>query len=164
MAKRTDIPVTSGKQERDSSTVVQPLVELEKVFDRMVNRDWSSFWHRRDHPAFFEFEGRRVPNLDVIDRDDEILVRAELPGLEKKDIDIALDGSLLTIKAQRKDEDKVEKDDFYRHEITCSSFARSITLPTAVDSTKAEAVLKDGMLEIRLPKTQTTHRQKIEVH
>ncbi len=120
----------------------------------------------RGAPLFgnlFEEVDVRLPGLDVIDRDNEILVRAEVPGIEKKDLDISLTDNLLTVKGQSSSEKKEEKGDYHRHEISHSSFARSVTLPGMVDSTKAAAVMKDGILEITLPKMEPSKRRNIAV-
>ena len=121
-------------------------------------------WH--DSPLLsgrFENFALRMPNVDVIDRDTEIVVRAEVPGIDKKDLDISLSDNLLTIKGQIRTEKKEEKGDYHRHEISSSSFARSVTLPAAVDTSKANAALKDGVLEINLPKLESSKRRNISI-
>jgi HSP20 family protein len=112
---------------------------------------------------FFEVGNRRLPSLDVIDRDNEVFVRAELPGIDKKDLNISLTDNLLTIKGQSSSEKKEEKGDYYRHEISSSSFARSVTIPAIVDSSKTVANLKDGILEITLPKVEASKRRNIAI-
>jgi HSP20 family protein len=92
-----------------------------------------------------------------------VLVRAEIPGIEKKDINISLTDNLLTIKGESKKEEKEEKGDYYRREISSSSFARSVTVPASVDVSKAVANLKDGVLEIKLPKAESSKRRNIMV-
>lgn len=89
----------------------------------------------------------RLPSLDVVDRDADILVRAEIPDIDKKDINISITDNLLTIKWQSRHEEK-ERGDYHRHEISSSSFARSVSLSSAVDFSKTVANLKDGVLEI----------------
>ena len=113
--------------------------------------------------TLFEFDGLRLPSLDMIDRDAEIVVRAEIPGIEKKDIDVSIANNVLTIKGQTKSESKEETGDYYRHEISSSSFARSVSLPSDVDESKIVANLKDGILEITLPKHESSKRKTIEV-
>jgi HSP20 family protein len=111
----------------------------------------------------FQVEGVRVPSLDVVDRDNEVLVRAEIPGIEKKDIDVSLNDNVLTIKGQSSKEEKEEKGDYYRREISSSSFARSVTVPANLDISKTVANLKDGVLEVRLPKVEASKRHSISV-
>jgi HSP20 family protein len=160
-----DIPITSGKKTSSLSSL-HPLSEAEQLFDRILGRRWPSLMRWHDLPLLsgrFEDIGLRMPNVDVIDRDDEIAVRAEVPGIDKKDLDISLSDNILTIKGQTQTEKKEEKGDYHRHEISSSSFARSVTLPAAVDASKANAALKDGVLEITLPKLESCKRRNISV-
>jgi HSP20 family protein len=168
-ATKGNIPVTSSKKEESKSSwpvLHHPIAEMERAFDRVFGRNWPSLKRMSDFPALdnlFEVEGMRMPSLDVIDRDGEVLVRAEIPGIEKKDINISLTDNVLTIKGESKQEEKEEKGDYYRHEISSSSFARSVTVPTSVDVSKAVANLKDGVLEIKLPKAESSKRRNITV-
>ncbi|MDP1765585.1 MAG: Hsp20/alpha crystallin family protein [Methylotenera sp.] len=163
-----NIPVTtSGKDVAKSSRPgLHPIAEMEKAFDRFFGRRWPSLLNWSDTPAvdsLFEFEGHRLPSLDVIDRDSEVVVRAEIPGIDKKDINVSLADNVLTIKGQTSTESKEEKGDYYRHEISSSSFARSVTVPGTVDGSKVVANLKDGILEVKLAKTESSKRQNIQV-
>jgi HSP20 family protein len=158
--KKQDIPVKS------ESPLMHPLLEIEKAFDRLVGNGWPISWHLRDIPMSmdaFTFEGSRAPKLDVIDREKEIIVRAEVPGINKKDIDVSLNENLLTIKGKTSSEKKEEKGDYHRHEISSSSFARSVTLPSSVTESKITASLKDGVLEVTLPKNGSSKKKSITV-
>jgi HSP20 family protein len=164
-----NIPVTTNKKEEKKSSLSvlhHPIAEMERVFDRFFGRNWPSLRRWSDVPVLddlFEFEGLRMPSLDVVDRENEVLVRAEIPGIEKKDISVSLADNLLTIKGQSSKEEKEEKGDYYRQEISSSSFARSITLPANVDASKTVANLKDGVLEVTLPKIESSKRKTITV-
>jgi len=111
----------------------------------------------------FEFEGQRLPSLDVINRDSEIVIKAEVPGFDKKDISVSIADGILTIKGESSSESKEEKGDYYRREISSSSLARSISLSGNVDESKVVANLKNGILEVTLPKTKTSKPRKVEV-
>lgn len=180
MAKEKNIPITESTSVAKTKTrptqtapsvIKHPIAEMERVFDRFFGRGFPSLWHGRDFPvmdslfgdSLLEFKGQRLPNIDVVDRDNEILVRAEVPGVDKKDLTISLTDNLLTIKGENKTEKKEEKGDYHRREISSSAFARSFTLPGSVDSTKAAASLKDGVLEITLPKAESSKKRNIEV-
>ncbi len=143
-----------------------PLDEVERLFDRLMPRTWMRpmgwgwpAWVGSDE----SFENIRVPQIDVIDRDKDILVRAELPGVDKKDIDVSVTDSALNIRAKMSRESKEQKQDYFRSEITYGSFARSLTLPSGVDTTKISASLKDGILEVTLPKEASVQRRSVEV-
>lgn len=163
-----NIPVTTSGKEvaKGTSLGIHPIDSMERAFDRIFGRRWPSLWSRNDTPvvdSLFEFEGLRIPSLDVIDRDDEVMVRAEIPGIEKKDINVSIADSVLTIKGETSAESKEEKGDYYRHEISSSSFARSVALPGNVDESKVVANLKDGVLEVKLPKAESSKRKTIAV-
>lgn len=160
------VQVTSNKPVAKTLWPAHPIADMERTFDRFFGRSWPSSWHRNDVTLFddvFESEGMRLPSLDVVDRDADIMVRAEIPGVDKKDLNISLTDNLLTIKGQSSSEKKEEKGDYHRHEISSSSFARSITLPGTVDPAKTVANLKDGVLEIKLPKVESSKRKTIDV-
>lgn len=164
---KQSIPVKAGKEvPKVTLPALHPVADFERALDQLFGRGWPSLMQWRGAPLFgnlFEEVDVRLPGLDVIDRDNEILVRAEVPGIEKKDLDISLTDNLLTVKGQSSSEKKEEKGDYHRHEISRSSFARSVTLPGMVDSTKAAAVMKDGILEITLPKMEPSKRRNIAV-
>lgn len=180
MAKEKNIPISgntavvkekSNATKAKSSIIKHPIAEMERAFDRLLGRGFTSLWHGRDFPvmdslfgdSLLEFNGQRLPNIDVIDRNNEILVRAEVPGVDKKDLSISLTDNLLTLKGQSRSESKQEDGDYHRREISSSSFARSFTLPGSVDSAKAAALLKDGVLEITLPKAESSKKRNIAV-
>ena len=99
----------------------------------------------------------------MIDRDGEIAIKAELPGVEKKDLDVSLTEDSVTIKGSTRHEQKEEKGDYYRCEISRGEFSRTVALPAAVDTTKAKASFKDGMLELVIPKTEARKRCTINI-
>jgi len=101
--------------------------------------------------------------LDVIDHDNELVVRGELPGVDKEDIAVTVMGDRLMIEAERKFEEKDEEDTYYRHEVGYGKLMRIIALPVKVDSEKIHAELKDGFLEVKLPKLEVAERHTIKV-
>jgi HSP20 family protein len=142
--------------------------EMDRAFENMMHHGWRHGWmhpFRETWPEWARLEqGLDItPRVDVIEREDEILVRAEVPGVEKKDLEIELTGQVLTLKGERKHEQTEEKGTFYRSEIARGSFVRSLRLPENVDLEQAKADFKDGVLEIHLPKTEKTERRRIEV-
>jgi HSP20 family protein len=101
--------------------------------------------------------------LDVIDHDNELVVRGELPGVEKDDIDVTIMGDRLMIEAERVFEEEDRKDAYYRHEVGFGKFMRTVALPVKVDAEKIHAELKDGILEVMLPKLEVAERHTIKV-
>jgi HSP20 family protein len=100
--------------------------------------------------------GAFSPKVDVKESGREIMVSAELPGIEDKDIDVSLSRDSLTIRGEKKQEKEEKSKDFYRMERSYGSFSRTIPLPAEIDTDKAKAEFKKGVLTITLPKTAIT--------
>lgn len=105
----------------------------------------------------------RSLRLDIIDHDKELVVRGELPGVEKDDIEVTIMGDRLMIEAERKFEHEGDEDAYYRHEVGCGKLMRTIALPVTVDADNVHAELKDGILEVTLPKLEVAERHTIKV-
>jgi HSP20 family protein len=103
------------------------------------------------------------PAIDVVDRKDELLLRADLPGLTEKDIDITVQDGVLSVQGQRKEEKETKEEDYYCSERWSGSFYRSLTLPTGINADKISASFKNGVLEVHLPKTKQAEGKKVEV-
>ncbi len=145
---------------------LQPFDEFERFFDRFFRRGGLRpfDWERPLLGDLFERFENRMPRVDVIDRDEDVLVRAEIPGVDKKDLDISMTDNMLTIKGSTVGEPKETKgDQFYRCEIAHGAFSRSVSIPTNVDTAQACASMKDGVLEIILPKVEGSKRKTISV-
>jgi HSP20 family protein len=130
--------------------------EVEDVFDRFF-RDWP--WPR----ATGEVRGGWAPDIDMMDRPNEILVRADLPGLEQKDIHVTVDNGVLTIRGERKGEQETKDEDYYCCERWAGSFVRSLSLPAGTDPNRIDATFKNGVLEIHVPKTREATGRRIEI-
>ena len=112
---------------------------------------------------FFEEDGGWLPSVDVSETDKEFIVKAELPGMEAKDIDVSLQRDVLTIRGERKNEHEEKEENFHRVVRSYGSFCRAFRLPREVDGEKVDADYKDGVLKIRLPKGEVNGEKKIEV-
>jgi HSP20 family protein len=104
-----------------------------------------------------------MPAVDVFEKDDKFIVKAELPGMKEEDIDVSVVGDALMIKGEKKTESEVKEADYYRCERSYGSFYRSIPLPSTVDANKIEADFEDGVLEITLPKSPEVKPKKVAV-
>ncbi len=103
------------------------------------------------------------PAIDTLETDDALLLRADIPGVDPKDVDIEVHDNVLTLKGERKVESDVKEDNFHRVERAYGSFSRSFTLPRSVDAEKVEAGYNRGVLEIRLPKRPEAKPRQIKV-
>ena len=104
-----------------------------------------------------------APAIDVVDRKDEIVLRADLPGLTEKDVELTLQDGNLTIRGERKEEKEEKDDNYYCCERTYGSFSRSLAVPASVDAEKINATFKNGVLEVHLPKTRESTGKKVEI-
>jgi HSP20 family protein len=134
-------------------SVWDPFAELNRV-QREVE---SKFFGGRNRQADF------APPVDVHEDQDSLVLRAELPGVRREDIDIQVDGNVLTLKGERKLEAEQEGRRYHRIERSFGSFVRQFQLPSNVDSTAIDAQLSDGILTLRLPKKAELKARKIEV-
>ncbi len=100
-----------------------------------------------------------APALDVYEENDTIVVKADIPGLAKEDLDVSLTDDVLTIRGEKKREEKVEEKNYFLSERAVGRFSRSIRLPVEVEADKAAATFKDGTLELRLPKSETAKKK-----
>lgn len=143
---------------------LSPFEEMDRMFDQFMRRGWMRPW-RFDWPSFPEMTlpEMKAPKVDVVDREGEVLVRAEVPGIDKKDLDITVGENTVTIKGSTRHEEKEEKGDYYRREITAGSFSRTVALPADVDGARAKASFKDGVLELTLPKLEKARRHSVKV-
>jgi HSP20 family protein len=142
-----------------------PFEDIDRLLESLSLRGWMRPM-RMDWPGWGELQlplEARMPRVDVVDREAEVVVRAELPGVDKKDLQVSATDNTVTIKGSSRHEEKEEKGDFYRCEISRGSFSRSVVLPAVVDGTKGSASFKDGVLELVLPKAEKAKRRNINV-
>ncbi len=164
MAKEHGSEITrseAGRTERLPRSMISPFEEM----DRMLESFFPA-WPRpmRLGRLWSEMSEGYYPKMDVIDRDNEILVRAEIPGVEKDDIDVSVTDNTVTIKGASKREETEEQGNYYRSEIARGAFTRTIALPADVDADKSSATFKNGMLELKLSKLETSKRHSIKVN
>jgi len=165
---KQEVPVTTKGKEIQKATPVRaltPFDEMDRMFDRFMSGNWMRpfAWDRPLFKGLMEPLEWNLPRMDVIDRDADILVRAEVPGVDKKDIEVSLADNMLTVKGSVKREEKEEKGDYYRCETSQGAFLRTVAIPGQIDATKVAASLKDGVLEITLPKVEGSKRRSIKV-
>ncbi len=147
-------------------TTWKPFRELEPFRDferlrRNMDRFWDSFFERGVRRT--EEEGEWLPFLDVAETKDEIVVKAEVPGMDPKDIDISLSDGLLTIKGEKKQEREEKEEDYHLVERSYGTFTRSIRLPKEVRRDKISASYKNGVLKVTLPKSEEAKQKEIKI-
>lgn len=148
--------------QREEMQPVSPFAEMDKYFDNFFRNPFSMLTAPVMQSAFPKAVDI-APSVDIFEEGDEVVVKADIPGVQKDDIDITITENSLTISGERKQEKKVKEKDFHRVERSYGSFSRSFRLPENVNGAKAKATFNDGVLEVRLPKTKANKQKKIEI-
>ena len=124
--------------------LIEPFDEMERFMDRSAMQGFT-------------------PAIDVYETKDEVVVETPLAGIDPKDVEIAVENNILTIKGETKKESEVDEKNYYRKEVACGSFFRTVALPSRVIADKAEASFADGMLKITIPKAEEVKPKTIKV-
>mgnify|MGYP006272188177 CR=1 FL=1 len=152
-----------GDMQRSTPRWTSPFEEMERLFGEVFPGHWTAPL-RRNWPMGSDLApGANMPFVDVVDRDEDVVLKAEMPGVNKDDIDVSLSDDTVTIKGSTRQEQNHEEGNYYRREIASGSFARRVVLPAPVDGENAKAEFKDGLLEMTLPKREASKTQRITV-
>ena len=149
--------VKKAEKERSALMPWRAERDIEQMFENFLGRRrlfWP--WQAKDIEI-------NTPSVDLYEEKDDIVVKAELPGLDKDNIEVNLSDNRLTIKGEKKQEQEVKKENYYRSERSYGSFIRTLDLPREVQTDKVKAAFKNGVLEIRLPKTEEAKKKETKV-
>ena len=135
----------------------RPLARLQGDVNDLIGRCFGD----SELPSLVE--GIYWPAMDVAEGDDSVTVKAELPGMNADDIHISVQGNTLSITGEKKEESEEKREGYYHSERRFGSFRRDLVLPADVDDDKIEAVYRDGVLTITMPKTEQAKAKAIEV-
>jgi HSP20 family protein len=148
---------------REPSRAISPFETMERWFEEAFRRPFSLLgptWL----PRLRETEMEEVmPSVDIFEEGDNVVVKAELPGIRKEDIDVNMADNTVSISGEKKKEEKVERKNYHREERSYGTFTRSFRLPVEVQTDKAKASFKEGVLEIRIPKTKEAIQKEKKV-
>ena len=133
-------------------------------FHRPLSRMFDDFFLPRTTTEDGSLTWGWNPVVDIYDNEDSIVLKAELPGVSKKDIEIDIKDRVLTLKGERSADNEVKEDNYYRRERTYGRFERSFTLPANVNPDKIKADYNDGVLKIEVPKPEDQKPKQITVH
>ncbi|OPL16659.1 MAG: molecular chaperone [delta proteobacterium ML8_D] len=137
----------------------RPLRELSNL-RREMDELWGNLSGEKE---FLPMKGEWMPAVDVSETKDSLIVKAEIPGMESKDIDVSLCGDLLTIKGEKKQKTEEKKENYHRIETHYGAFSRTIRVPVSVNSEKIKASYDNGVLKITLPKKEEVKAKQIEI-
>ena len=139
---------------------VREMTAMQNRINRMFNEPFWPVGRMDDDTAM----GMWSPAVDLYDKDDHFVIKAELPGVDKKDISIDLKDRVLTLSGERSYENEVKEENYYRKERSYGKFQRAFTLPADVDSDKIKAEFKDGLLKIEVPKPEQQKPKQVTIH
>lgn len=143
---------------RRTSDPFTDLNSLRRQMDEVFNRSLGQFFDNGS-----ETMGSWAPAMDVLEREDEVVLRAELPGLGEEDVEITIENNTLSLRGEKRFEEADDKGAYRRVERRYGSFYRSFSLPSTVDQDAVDANFRNGVLEIRLPKVEQAKPRKITV-
>ncbi len=145
----------------------EPFRDLMGLQERM-NRLFDDSWRARSGGGAQEDDwalgGAWAPAVDIYEKDGAIVLKAEIPGVDPKDVDVRVENNTLTLRGERKFDEEVKRDNYHRVERAYGGFSRSFTLPNVVDTEKIKAEFKDGVLRLVLPKREEAKPKQIEIH
>lgn len=152
-----EVEIKTGEiQKMSPARMPSPFDEMERLFGSFLPRRWmgpfSAEW-----PVLSE----TMPRIDVVEKDEEIVVLAEVPGVDKKDLDVSMTENSVTIKGRTNHKAETENASYYCSEIVHGAFSRTVSLPSEVNADKAKAQFRDGMLEISMPKKEKSMRRTL---
>jgi HSP20 family protein len=167
MSKNKDVEVKNSK-EPVAPQLHRALSPFDEI-DRLVDSLWRHRWPRLLSDEWPGWTGtgqlfdRPMPKVDVLDLGDQLIVSAELPGVNKEDLDVSILQQRITIRGKTSREEHSEQGEYFHREISRGEFQRAVTLPTDVDAANAKARFENGVLTISLPKLKPIERHSIEV-
>jgi HSP20 family protein len=130
---------------------------MDRLFENFVRAPWDALeWNMGGEPHW-------MPAVDLAESEEEVTIRAEVPGMDPKELDIAISGDHLVISGEKHEEKERKEKDFYHKESRHGSFRRSIPLPTAIDADTVEAECANGVVTIHLKKIQATPTKRIPI-
>ena len=142
----------------------EPFHNLVSIQDRMNRIFDDAFRGQRGATEDdWALGGSWAPAVDIFEHEDDIVLKAELPGVDPKDVEIRVENNVLSLRGERKFESEVKREDYHRVERTYGSFSRSFTLPNVVDTEKIEADYKDGVLKVTLPQKEEAKPKQISI-
>jgi HSP20 family protein len=147
----TTAPTKEAGQEVAPKATTRPRVlgwpdlrdEMDRLWDAVMTAPWRPFQAMR--------QPQIMPAIDVFEKEGALHVRAELPGMSEKDVEVNVSGDALTISGEKKEEREVKEENYYRSERTYGKFSRRIALPPGADADQAKATFKNGVLEVDVP-------------
>ena len=142
----------------------EPFRDLVSLQDRMNRIFDDAFRGNRGTQDEWALGGSWAPSVDIFEHNGNLVLKAELPGVDAKDVDVRVENNVLTLRGERKLDHEVKQENYHRVERSYGSFSRSFTLPNVVDTDKIKAEFKDGVLQLVLPKKEEAKPKQISIN
>lgn len=133
--------------------------DMDRYFDRRM-REFAGWPFRRGRRPFAE---GWFPDIDVFEREGKVIVRADVPGMKPEEIEVTVEGDLLTVKGRREEEKEVKEENYYASERSFGEFSRTVRLPEGADVDAIEATCSDGVLEVTIPRPGVPEAKSVKV-
>jgi HSP20 family protein len=161
--KEQEQPIAVRERERPGLPMFWP-DDIDRFFSRAMRGfdlwPWRGFGRLR--PMISRQEGW-LPDMDILEQEGKLVVRMDLPGLKREDIDVAIEGDMLVASGQRTEEKETKEEDYYCVERSSGSFRRAVRLPEGAKADEIEAACKDGVLEVKIPRLAAPEPKKLKV-
>jgi HSP20 family protein len=154
MAKQSIMPLDFSKNLESFKEISRDLERLERSF--------NDFWQRSPLALPIK-EKAMMPSIDVIENDQAVQIVADLPGFNEEDIHVDINNRIFTLYGEKKEEKEESRNNYYIAERSTGCFRRTFQLPAAIDENRIEAILKDGVLKVILPKSPESERQRKKI-
>jgi HSP20 family protein len=140
--------------------------EMERFFDRAMRGfgEWPGrrLMHRHFFP-FYQRAERWIPEVDILEQNGALVVKVDLPGMKREDIEVGVEGDMLVIRGRRAEEKEIKEENYYCAERASGEFYRAFTLPEGVDAGTIQATYEDGVLEVKMPRSVAAEPKKLKV-
>ncbi len=164
-AKTLEVGEIEKAPAKREETLWTGLTRLEQEMERMANAFWGRpFSLAREFDRFLGFPAMREMPVEMYDDKDDLVVKAELPGVTKQDLEVTLADNRLTISAEKKRETEKRERGRYMAEVGYGRCVRTLELPAGVLGDKAKASLKNGLLEVRIPRTEEAKKREVKIN
>jgi len=144
---------------KSEGSIPKKLFDMDKWFNESFLRPFSP-------PGFSQLRAvteELVPAVDIFESNGDVVLKAEIPGIKKEDIEVTLNDGSITISGEKKKDSEIKRKDYYKWESSYGSFCRTFALPAEVQGDKAKSTYKDGILEVRLPKSEAAKSKEVKV-
>jgi HSP20 family protein len=161
--ERTNVPATVGERRPRWLDPIDLLDEMQTDLSRLLGAPLGAWPFGRPLRRMGQVSGTAAPRMDVFERDNNLVVKAELPGVKKEDIDLSIEGGDLVLQAERREEREIKDENWYRMERSYGSLYRRLPLPEGVETERINASLNEGVLEVTIPKAKEKAQQATKI-